>query len=137
MLYSKAALSGSGGRKKVDMQRIVLVAAGLIGAMGVAAAAAASHMAESRNLAAIAAVCLSHGPALLALGLQPRWRSLTLAGCALAAGTILFAADLAMREWAGHGLFPGAAPLGGGAMILAWLGIAIGGLRQDRSFKKD
>ena len=108
--------------------RITLVAAGLIGAVGVMAAAGASHGGESRNLAAIAAICLAHGPALLALGLMGRGRVLTAAGLVLALGTAIFAGDLGMREWLGNGLFAGAAPSGGGAMILGWLGIALGGV---------
>lgn len=115
------------------MRRVVLAAAGLIGAGGVAAAAAASHAGESRNLVAIAAICLSHGPALLAIGLAGRSRVFQLAGCILALGTVLFAGDLAAREWAEHGLFGGAAPLGGGLMMLAWLGLAIIGSLGGRN----
>ena len=106
--------------------RLLLVAAGLIGAIGVIAAAAASHT-ESRNLGSVASICLAHGPALLALGLAGRGRVLLGGGLVLAVGTALFAGDLGMREWLGHGLFPGAAPLAGGAMIVGWLGVALGG----------
>jgi uncharacterized membrane protein YgdD (TMEM256/DUF423 family) len=105
----------------------MLVAAGLAGGCGVVAAAAASHGGESRNLAAIAVICLAHGPALLALALAGRGRLLRRAGLLLAGGTAIFAADLGVREWLGHGLFAGAAPLGGAAMILAWAAIALGG----------
>lgn len=113
---------------KLEMPRLLLVAAGLVGACGVAAAAASSHMTGSRNLASIAAICLSHGPALLALGLHGRSASLLAAGCLLATGTVVFAADLALREWLGHGLFPGAAPLGGAAMIMGWLALSVAAL---------
>lgn len=106
-------------------QRLILAAAGLIGAGGVMAAAAASHGGESRNLAAIAAIALAHGPALLALALAGRGRVLGLAGMLLAAGTMIFAGDLGMREWQGHGLFTGAAPLGGAGMIGGWLAITV------------
>lgn len=110
------------------MHRLILIVAGLVGAVGVASAAAASHSADTRNLMAIAAICLAHGPALLALGLQARGRILEWSGTVLALGTIVFVADLAMREWAGGGLFTGAAPLGGGAMIIGWIGIAAAGV---------
>ena len=113
--------------------RIILIAAGLIGAVGVMAAAAASH-GESRNLAAMAAICLAHGPALLALGLMGRGRVLMTAGLVLVLGTAIFAGDLSMREWLGNGLFAGAAPIGGGAMILGWLGIALGGALRRPKF---
>lgn len=108
--------------------RVLLVAAGVAGAVGVMAAAAASHGGDSRNLGAIASICLAHGPALLALGLAGRGRVLAGAGLVLAAGTLVFAGDLAVREWLGHRAFPAAAPLAGGAMILGWAGIALGAL---------
>jgi len=107
------------------IQRIVLSVAGMVGASGVAAAAAASHAGESRNLAAIATICLAHGPALLALGLLAQGRLFNVSALLLAAGTLVFAGDLAMREWAGQSLFPGAAPLGGMGMIAGWLMIVI------------
>lgn len=106
-------------------RRLTLAAAGLIGAVGVMAAAAASHE-GSRNLGAIATIALSHGPALLALALMGRGRVLNLAAAFLVGGTLMFAADLVVREWQGHGLFPGAAPLGGAAMIGGWLLIGLG-----------
>jgi uncharacterized membrane protein YgdD (TMEM256/DUF423 family) len=107
-------------------RRSTIVAAGLIGAAGVAAAAASSH-GDTRNLAAIAAVCLSHGPALLALS-HYRGRWFTISGLVLAIGTLVFAADLGLREWAGMPLFPGAAPIGGGLMIVGWLVAAVAGI---------
>lgn len=106
-----------------SLSRLLLVLAGLIGAAGVAAASAAAH-GESRNLGAIATIFLAHGPALLAVALAGRGRLLSAAGAVLSLGTILFGADLAMREWGGGALFPGAAPLGGLAMLLGWLGMA-------------
>jgi len=114
------------------MQRFLIMIAGLVGALGVASAAAASHSTESRNLAAIAAIFLSHGPALLALGLYGGRRAFLVCGIVLALGTAVFGADLAMREWAGSGLFSGAAPIGGGMMIIGWLGIAVTGLAGPR-----
>lgn len=122
----------SGDPMKFETRRLLLIAAGLVGACGVTAAAVSSHMAGSPNLAAIAAICLSHGPALLALGLHGRSRSLLVAGYLLAAGTIVFAADLALREWLGHGLFSGAAPLGGVAMLLGWLSLCLAGFFVKR-----
>jgi uncharacterized membrane protein YgdD (TMEM256/DUF423 family) len=108
------------------MGRLTLGAAGVAGAIGVAAAAAASHIGESRTLAAVSVVCLAHAPALLALGLVPQMgRWLAIASGLLAGGTLFFAADLGVREWLGHGLFPGAAPLGGVAMIGGWLSIVV------------
>ena len=107
--------------------RAAIAASGVIGAAGVAAAAGASHLGDSRNLSAIAAICLSHGPALLALGLAGQGRRLAVATWLIGLGTIIFAADLGLREWSGQPVFAGAAPLGGGLMILGWLAIAAAG----------
>jgi uncharacterized membrane protein YgdD (TMEM256/DUF423 family) len=38
----------------------------------------------------------------------------------IGAGALLFSADLAVRHFTGHGLFPMSAPIGGSAMILGW-----------------
>jgi uncharacterized membrane protein YgdD (TMEM256/DUF423 family) len=113
------------------LPRVLLVLAGLIGASGVAAAAGASH-GESRNLSAMAMIFLAHAPALVAVALQGRGRVVLGAGAVLAVGTLVFGADLALRQWLGDGLFPGAAPLGGAAMILGWLGLALAGLLSWR-----
>ena len=103
-------------------RRVLLALTGLIGAIGVASAAASSH-GDSRNLGSIAIICLAHGPALLALVLSWQGRILRVAGWLLAAGTVLFVADLGVREWLTHGIFPGAAPIGGMAMIAGWLAL--------------
>lgn len=120
-------------------QRLLLGVAGLIGAVGVATAASASHATESRNIAAIASICLAHGPALLAVGLAGKTRAWYVAGAILALGTLLFVGDLAIREWTGQSLFPGAAPLGGGGMMLGWISLAIVGLwyRPGQQINKD
>jgi uncharacterized membrane protein YgdD (TMEM256/DUF423 family) len=107
--------------------RPLIIVAALLGATGVGAAAAASH-GESRHLSAIAAICLSHGPALLALGLAGWGRLFWWSTILLAGGTIVFVLDLGVREWLGHGLFTGAAPLGGLLMILGWLTLAVAAL---------
>lgn len=110
------------------LARATLVVAGLVGAAGVMAAAGASHGGDvSRNLSAVATICLAHAPVLLALALAGRGRVLSIAAVLIGIGTLVFAGDLGMREWQGHGLFPGAAPLGGGSMILGWVAIIVAG----------
>ena len=37
----------------------------------------------------------------------------------------LFAGDLTLRQYAGHGLFPMAAPTGGTLLIVSWLALAV------------
>ena len=106
--------------------RAVTAAGGLIGALGVIAAAAASHGAESRNFGAIATICLSHGPLLVALGLvgvSGRWFGA--AAWVLIVGTMLFAGDLLVLEKLGHSLFPLAAPIGGVVMIAGWILLSV------------
>jgi uncharacterized membrane protein YgdD (TMEM256/DUF423 family) len=39
--------------------------------------------------------------------------------------TALFAGDLTLRQYAGHGLFPFAAPTGGTLLIVSWLLLAV------------
>ena len=112
----------------VWMRRALVGVAGLLGAIGVATAAMASHGEDVRNLAAISAMALAHAPVLLVLGLVGRSRALSIAGLILAAGCVIFVADLAMRHSFGAALFPGAAPIGGGGMILGWLAVAVAGM---------
>ena len=49
-------------------------------------------------------------------------------------GAALFSGDVALRAYAGHRLFPMAAPTGGMVMMAGWLLLALGAflaLRQD------
>lgn len=109
--------------------RWIIAFAGLIGAAGVTAAAAAAHWADERLLGAASAICLANAPALLALGfVGARLRLGTLAAVLLILGTALFAGDVSLRAFSGDGLFSMAAPLGGSTVIIAWLLIAVGAL---------
>jgi len=102
------------------MYRPFLALAGLLGAAGVATAAAANHGGDP-NLAIAANFLLFHAPALIGLSLVPRSRLVTLAGYVLVAGLAVFCGDLAVRSLTGNALFPMAAPTGGGGLILGWL----------------
>ena len=106
------------------LQRILIASAGVLGALGVAAAAMAAHGGETPHFAAMSAMALAHAPVLLILGLAGRGRGLALAGLVIGLGCLVFVADLAFRTWIGMPLFPGAAPIGGVGMILGWLGLA-------------
>jgi uncharacterized membrane protein YgdD (TMEM256/DUF423 family) len=102
--------------------------AALMGAAGVALGAAAAH-GGGEGLAQTAALFLIlHAAALLGVSAQARLetrpafsRALAIGGYGLGLGATLFAADLAMRSFAGTRLFPFAAPIGGSAMILFWI----------------
>lgn len=113
------------------MSRLLLALAGLFGALGVAASAAGSHGAET-NLTTAGTFLLIHAAALIGLSRFEANRTAMLAGIVLAVGVILFAGDLAMRARAGAPLFPFAAPIGGGAMILGWFVVAAAALRKPR-----
>lgn len=109
---------------------LVLAAlAALIGAGGVALAAAAAH-ANGGDLANTASLFLIlHAAAALGIAAHARLaassRALLVIGFVMEAGAAIFAADLATRAFTGARLFPFAAPLGGSAMIMSWLALAI------------
>lgn len=108
------------------LRPLVLFLAGLIGAAGVALAAAATHMGGAL-LGPASAMCLAHAPAMLALFAAHRLlRPATDAGLLMGLGTVLFAGDLVLKEFFGVGLFPMAAPSGGILMMLGWLLAGLG-----------
>jgi len=106
------------------MQRFLILAAGLLGAAGVALLAAAAH-AGGDNLRTASSFMLFHAPALLAIGLAGSGRVMPAAGVTIFAGVALFGGDLIMRDFGGERLFAMAAPTGGMLTILGWLGVAI------------
>lgn len=115
------------------LRSTMLFFAGLMGLFGVAAAAAASHGADPRLLSGASVMCLAHAPALVALHAGwTHFRTAALAALLLSAGTALFAGDLTLRHFAGHGLFPMSAPLGGLTMMAGWLAVALGALSPRR-----
>jgi uncharacterized membrane protein YgdD (TMEM256/DUF423 family) len=110
--------------------RILIVLAAIMGADGVMLAAASAHQADASRLASASSMLLFHATAVLAI--------VTLAGRGVIDGRIgivagfgfviasaLFAGDLTLRQYAGHGLFPMAAPTGGTLLILSWLAVAV------------
>ncbi len=111
------------------LSRVTLIAAGVSGAVGVAAAAASAHGGDQRLMGAVALVALAHAPALLVLALvAPRRLPFRAASILLMVGVTLFCGDLALRAFAGHGLFALAAPTGGVALMLGWLAAGAGAL---------
>ena len=109
-----------------SMRPLTLLAAGLMGCAGVAAAAAASHGSDPRLMAGASAMCLAHAPALVALyAAWPSMRAAPFAAILMALGTALFAGDLVFRYATGSGLFPMSAPTGGVIMMAGWLTVAL------------
>ena len=110
---------------------ILIALAGLMGAVGIALAAAGAHAAPGAGLDGAAYMLLFHaaavlgGTALLQQGAL-LWRPLALVVLvAWIAGAALFSGDIALRAFAGHRLFPYAAPSGGMILIAAWLGLIV------------
>jgi uncharacterized membrane protein YgdD (TMEM256/DUF423 family) len=106
------------------------ILAGLMGAAGVMLAAASAHAQPAVRLDSAGYLLLLHAAAVMAgIAVLDRglvWRPLgilALAGFVL--GSTLFAADLTLRAFAGHRLFPMAAPAGGALLIAAWLLLAV------------
>jgi uncharacterized membrane protein YgdD (TMEM256/DUF423 family) len=110
--------------------RLAVVLAGLMGAAGVVLAAASAHQPDAARLASASSMLLFHASAVIGAalltghGIAQRHLGLT-ATFGFIAGAALFAGDLAMRQYAGHGLFTMAAPTGGTLLILSWLVLAI------------
>ena len=114
------------------LERIAVALAGLLGATGVAAAAASSH-AGAALLGPYALIALTHAPAILVFALAPLPRLFKIAMVVLTAGAVLFCADLAIRYALGVSPLRLMAPLGGLALIAGWLLVIAGGLvgRRD------
>ena len=110
--------------------RILIVLAGIMGADGVVLAAASAHQADASRLASASSMLLFHGSAVLAaVALAERGVIHVPVGIAAAFGFVvaaaLFAGDLTLRHYAGHSLFPLAAPTGGTLLIVSWLVLAV------------
>lgn len=108
------------------LDRTLMAAACLAGLLGVAASAAAAHIAGADSLKTAAQFLLFHAPAIIAFaalasagGVRP---SLARAAAALLVlGLCLFCGDLAMRALLQRALLPMAAPTGGFALMAGWL----------------
>ena len=110
--------------------RILVILAGIMGADGVILAAASAHQPDASRLATASSMLLFHATAVLAVvALAERGVIHARIGIAAALGFViatgLFAGDLTLRQYAGHGLFPMAAPTGGTLLIISWLALAV------------
>jgi uncharacterized membrane protein YgdD (TMEM256/DUF423 family) len=110
--------------------RILVILAGIMGADGVILAALSAHRGHDTQLEAASSMLLFHAPAVLAVvALAERGIIHVKGGLAAAFGFVvaasLFAGDLSLRHYAGHGLFPLAAPAGGTLLIASWLVLAL------------
>ena len=110
--------------------RILVILAGIMGADGVILAALSAHGGDATRLVPASSMLLFHASAVLAVvALAERSIIHLPIGIAAAFGfviaAVLFATDLSLRQYAGHSLFPMAAPTGGSLLILSWLLLAV------------
>ena len=110
--------------------RILVILAGIMGADGVILAAVAAHQGDATRLPPASSMLLFHASAILAaVALTERGIVAARGGVTAAFGFVvasaLFAGDLCLRHFAGHALFPFAAPAGGTLLIVSWLVLAI------------
>ena len=110
--------------------RILIILAGVMGADGVILAAASAHQDDATRLVPASSMLLFHATAVLAVvALAERGIIQARIGLAGAFGFVvaatLFAGDLSLRHYGGHGLFPFAAPTGGTLLIVSWLTLAV------------
>ena len=113
-----------------SLLRILIILAAIMGADGVVLAAAAAHQPDATRLASASSMLLFHATAVLgAAALAERGIIDIRIGIAAAFGFVvaaaLFAGDLTLRQYAGHSLFPMAAPTGGTLLIVSWLALAV------------
>ena len=115
---------------RTTLFRILIILAGVMGADGVMLAAAAAHQPDATRLASASMMLLFHASAVMgAVALVERGVLHLQIGLTSAIGfvlaTALFSGDLVMRQYAGSGLFPMAAPAGGTLLIVSWLALAV------------
>jgi uncharacterized membrane protein YgdD (TMEM256/DUF423 family) len=112
---------------------VLMAVSGLMGAAGVVLLAASAHAAPGAGLDSAGQMLLFHAAAVLAAaaalhaGLLFRPLGLV-AAVGLIVGALLFSGDITMRAFAGHRLFPYAAPAGGFILIASWLGVTVAAL---------
>ena len=114
----------------IRLLRILIILAGVMGADGVILAALSAHQGDATRLASASSMLLFHATAVLATVALTERRVVHLQlGLAAAFGFViaaaLFAGDLTLRQFAGHGLFAMAAPTGGTLLIVSWVVLAV------------
>src|ERR1700682_4846015 len=118
--------------------RILIVLAAVMGADGVMLAAASAHQPDATRLAPASTMLVVYALAILG-GVAVAGRGVIHVRIGIAAAwgfviaSALFAGDLTMRQYAGHGLFPFAAPTGGTLLIVSWLLLAVAAGWPERS----
>lgn len=106
-------------------RRMILGAAGLLGAAGVALGAASAHVGGGDFARLAALFLLIHAAALPGVLAVPVGRSSSrnVAASLIAIGVALFSGDLAVLGFTGHTPLAGLAPTGGIMLIVGWLAL--------------
>ena len=121
--------------------RILIILAAIMGADGIILAAASAHQPDAARLASASSMLLFHAAAVLGVvALAERGVIDVRIGIASAFGffaaAALFATDLTLRQYAGHSLFPMAAPTGGTLLIVSWILLAVAAAWPRREDQK-
>ena len=116
--------------KGIGLFRILIILAAIMGADGVVLAAASAHLPDAQRLASASSMLLFHALAVLAIVALIERGVVhvaigTTAACGFVVAAVLFAGDLTVRQYAGHSLFPMAAPTGGTLLIVSWIVLAV------------
>ena len=113
---------------------ILVIVAGLLGACGVALAAAAAHVSDSTALRAAAEIAMVHAAALIGLLAMSRHSTSPvywmIAASMMALGATLFAGTVSLGVLADFRPVPALAPIGGSLTILSWLAVIVAALLE-------
>ena len=120
--------------------RVLIMAGGILGLLGVVAGAMGVHALrdtlDARALSTFETGVrfqMYHALALLAVGLLAgQWKTgiVKLSGVLFTVGVVLFSGSLYILAITGIGVFGAIAPLGGLSLMAAWTSLIVGAIRQ-------
>ncbi len=124
----------------MSTSRVLIMAGGILGLLGVVAGAMGVHALrdtlDARALSTFETGVrfqMYHALALLAVGLLAgQWKTglVKLSGVLFTAGVVLFSGSLYILAITGIGVFGAIAPLGGLSLMAAWTSLIVGAIRQ-------
>ena len=124
----------------MSTSRVLIMAGGILGLLGVVAGAMGVHalrdVLDAKALNTFETGVrfqIYHALALLAVGsLAGRWNTgfVKLSGVLFTAGVVLFSGSLYIFAITGIGVFGAIAPLGGLSLMAAWTSLIVGAIRQ-------
>ncbi len=124
----------------MSTSRVLIMAGGILGLLGVVAGAMGVHalrdVLDAKALNTFETGVrfqMYHALALLAVGsLAGRWKAGfgKLCGVLFTAGVVLFSGSLYILAITGIGVFGAIAPLGGLSLMAAWTSLVVGAIRQ-------